>query len=105
MAQFEVFENKADHSKGRVPYLLDVQHDLLAGLRTHVVVPLGRPDVMEHRAIARLTPQFEIEGEAVVMLTPEMAGVPTSVLGRRIADLSDQRTAIVDALDFLFTGI
>ncbi len=105
MSRFEVFENEADASKDRIPYLIDVQNDLLSGLRTRVVVPLGRPELMAHHTIGRLTPRLEIDGEPVVMLTPELAGVPISVLGRRITDLSDERTAILDALDFLVTGV
>ena len=105
MAQFDVFENGDDHSKGRIPFLLDVQHDLLASLATHVVIPLARPEVLNLKGISRLTPTFEVEGQPLVMLTPEMAGVPTGVLGRRVSNLADHRTAIVDALDLLFTGV
>ena len=105
MSQFEVFENKARASKDRIPYLIDVQNDLLSSLRTRVVIPLGRVELLANQAIGRLTPRLEIGGESVILLTPELAGVPTSVLGRRVAVLSNQRTAILDALDFLVTGV
>lgn len=40
MAQFDVYENPNPDTQKTVPYLLDVQADLLADLATHVVVPL-----------------------------------------------------------------
>lgn len=105
MAQFEVFENRDSRSNKRMPFLLDVQSDLLTSLQTHVVVPLAKPDVLRHKAIGRLMPQFDVDGTPVVMLTPELAGVSTNMLGRRVADLSAQRAAIIDALDFLLTAV
>lgn len=41
MAQFDVYRNVGPDAR-RVPYLLDVQSDLLAGVTTRVVVPLVR---------------------------------------------------------------
>lgn len=38
MARFEVFHNSGSHADD-VPYLLDVQSDLLQGLETRVVFP------------------------------------------------------------------
>ena len=39
--QFDVYHNKNAASKGRFPYLLDVQTELLDSLETRVVVPLA----------------------------------------------------------------
>ncbi len=38
MARFDVHRNATDNPD--VPYLLDIQSDLLSGLRSRVVVPL-----------------------------------------------------------------
>lgn len=38
------------------------------------------------------------------MITTDIAAVPTSLLGERVANLQDQREAIVDAVDFLMQG-
>jgi hypothetical protein len=40
----------------------------------------------------------------VVRVTPELAGIAKSALGARIANLEEQRAAIVSALDLLVTG-
>ncbi len=40
MAQFDVFENPNEETKQAIPFLLDVQAELLDVLSTRVVVPL-----------------------------------------------------------------
>ncbi len=104
MAQFDVYENADSGSKDEIPFLLDVQSDLLAGLSTRVVVPLVAKR-FAGAAASRLNPQFRIRNASVVMSTPELAGVPCRMLSKKIASLSDRRDEIVAALDMVFTGI
>jgi toxin CcdB len=40
MAQFTVHQNKNPHTRSSIPFLLDIQNDLLRDLETRVVVPL-----------------------------------------------------------------
>jgi toxin CcdB len=40
MAQFTVYRNKNPQTRSTVPFLLDIQNDLLDDLETRVVVPL-----------------------------------------------------------------
>lgn len=105
MAQFDVHRNPNPATRNRIPFLLDVQAGLLESLATRVVVPLARPEVLGGKTAERLTPAFEIEGRKLVMLTPELAGVPRKAFGERVASLAHERQAIVAALDLLFTGI
>jgi toxin CcdB len=105
MAQFDVYRNTNPASRARIPYLLDIQSDLLDSLATRVVVPLCKPGMLKGRLAERLNPVFEVEGRELAMLTPELAGVPAKALGAPVASLSDQRGAIVAALDLLITGI
>ncbi|MGH8752702.1 MAG: CcdB family protein [Burkholderiales bacterium] len=105
MAQFDVYRNANPATRARIPYLLDVQSDLLEPLTTRVVVPLCKPEVLKGKLADRLNPVFEIEGKKIVMLTPELAGVPAKIFGERIDNLSNQRGSIIAALDLLFTGI
>ena len=105
MAQFDVYRNPNAATRERMPYLLDVQSDLLNALATRIVVPLCRPEVLSGKPAERLNPAFEIEGAKLLMLTPELAGVPRKALGPRVANLAAERTAIVAALDLAFTGI
>ena len=103
MAQFDVYDNPNEHTKKNVPYLLDLQADLLNSLATRVVAPLVSASVMG-KPIDHLNPQFLIKRKAVYMSTAELAGVPVRALGDKVGSLKDQRHLIIAALDFLFTG-
>lgn len=105
MAQFDVYRNASPATKGRVPYLLDVQSDLLSVFSTRVVVPLVAPEVVGGRGAERLNPVFTIARSRVVMLTTELAGVPRSVLGAKVGTLAAHRVEILGALDVLLTGV
>ena len=105
MAQFDVYRNPNPASRARMPYLLDVQSGLLDPLATRVVVPLCKPQVLRGKAAERLNPVFEVKGRKVLMLTPELAGIPSKAVGARVGNLSSERAAIIAALDLLFTGI
>lgn len=105
MAQFDVYRNANPASRARVPYLLDVQSDLLEPLATRIVVPLCRPELLAGKPAERLNPAFEVEGRKLLMLTPEIAGVSRKALGERVASLAAERAAIVGALDLAITGI
>lgn len=103
MAQFDVFENLNEETNQAVPFLLDVQADLLDALSTRVVVPLVAASAMG-KAIKYLNPQFTIRNTTVFMSTAELAGISIRSLGEKVSSLKDQRYEIIAALDFLFTG-
>lgn len=108
MARFDVYRNGGAHAgahAGEVPYLLDVQSDLLQRLQARVVVPLRRKD--RFPAIPtpdRLTPLFETEGITCLMETPKLAAVPLRLLKAPVVSLADSQQAITGALDFLLQG-
>lgn len=104
MAQFDVYLNPNSASRKAIPYLLDVQADLLDTLTTRVVVPLVLAEEMG-LAAKNLNPQFKIKGVAVVMSTAELAGVSIRSLGDKVVALKNKRDEIIAALDLLFTGI
>ena len=104
MAQCCVYRNPSRQTRARVPYLLDVQADLLSALATRVVVPLVQLKFLQ-TPLSRLHPRFEIEGQTLVMATAELAAVPTKMLAEAIDDLSAKRATIVAAIDCLLAGI
>ena len=104
MAQFDVYLNPHPDTRKSIPYLLDVQAELLDTLATRVVVPLILAEEMG-LAAKHLNPQFKIKGVAVVMSTAELAGIPNRSLGNKVASLKSKRDKIIAALDLLFTGI
>ena len=102
--QFTVYLNANKASGGDVPYLLDVQNDLIASFKSRVVVPLVSPSKVQF-AVSRLMPIFEIEGASWVMDTTLMAGISSKLIGKKVADLSHERSRIIAALDVLISGI
>lgn len=97
MAQFQIY---------RLPdglLVLDLQSDLIQ-TPSRVVAPLI-PEGPDLRAIPRLEPVFEVEGERLALHTGELAAVPAGlVTGAPVADLSGEDYAIRRALDMLFVG-
>lgn len=104
MAQFIVYENGNPASRKRVPCLLDVQSDLIDAMDSRVVVPLIRV-AGSGRPIDGLMPAVVVGGEPMLMDTAHLAGVPRSVIGKKVEDLSGERATIMAALDFLVSGI
>lgn len=99
-----VYANGNAASRQRVPYLLDLQSDLVDGLGSRLVAPLIRTD-RATPTIDWLMPTFMVEGEPVVMDTAQIAGVTQRFIGKQVDDLSAERAAILAALDLLVSGI
>ncbi len=105
MAQFDVYRNAVRASARRIPYLLDVQSNLLADLKTRVVVPLIDPRAEALKPLPHVNPSVEVDGRTYILLTQEIAGVSIAVLGSRVVDLADRRYDILRAIDALWSGI
>lgn len=103
MAQFDVYPNGNAKTREEIPYLLDLQSDLLDSLATRVVAPLipaGRMTPISH-----LNPVLAIEGRHYLMLTQELAGILRSTLDEPTCSLAERRNDILGAIDFLIAGI
>lgn len=105
MAQFGVHRNPNPQTRALMPFLLDVQSDLLADLGTRVVVPLCPASAMKGKLVRTLMPVFLIDSKSCAMLTPQLAGIEKKKIGPKVADLAAHRNEIIAALDLLFTGI
>lgn len=100
MAQFDVYKNINDSSKKSIPYLLDIQNDILKNLSSRVVVPL----VLNSKSAKILNPIFEIENLKVIMSTAELASISNDIIGEKVCSLQERRDEIIGAIDFLITG-
>ena len=97
MAQFHVYRVPGDR------LVLDLQTDLIE-TGTRVVAPLIHT-ASGPKAIGRLEPVFDIDGNAYVLHTAEMAAIPSAVLkGEPVADLTASDYEIRGALDMVFSG-
>ena len=100
MARFDVYRNGAEGPG----LLLDCQADLLSDLSTRLVAPLRLPPDAPKPA-GRLNPSFEIGGKAYVMVTQYASALEVRELGPKVASLADRDHEIMNALDFLLTGV
>jgi toxin CcdB len=104
MAQFSVHLNPSPGTRAAIPFLLDIQADVLSSLATRVVVPLYRLDGDGPPPLTRLTPRLRFQDRDLVAMMPELAGVQRHSLGQAVGDLASCRGEILAALDLLVTG-
>jgi toxin CcdB len=103
LMQCDVHRN-TDDASGEIPFLLDIQANLLGDLQTRVVVPLIRAGSFGRRA-TRLHPRFTIDGQDVVMATHLVAAVRKQGLGGVVASLRNERDIVLNAIDVLWSGV
>jgi toxin CcdB len=104
VAQFAVYKNKNPRTKSTFPFLVDVQSDLLEPLHTRVVIPLTKVAGLARKPVSHLTPTLTFDGNAYVLMTPQVAGIARTDLGTQAGSLDEERQTIVAAIDFLLTG-
>ncbi|MDO8409482.1 MAG: CcdB family protein [Phenylobacterium sp.] len=87
--------------------VVDVQSDLLNPTNTRVVVPLIPAGDIQGAQPGRLTPVFEVEGQAVMLLPLQMAAIPLREMGRQPVRLltETEAYAVSGALGVLFEGV
>jgi len=100
MAQFDVYENINERTREKIPFLLDIQNDILKDLSTRVVIPMIK-DIPSARI---LNPRFTISDIEVILSTSELASIPLNNIGDKVCSLEKSREEIIGAVDFLITG-
>jgi toxin CcdB len=103
--QYHIYRNANPNSQQHIPYLLNVQANLLSRLNTVTVIPVYRADQLHGAIIKRLMITVTIEQVDCVIVTPEIAAIPCKLLGECVDDLSFLRGDIIAALDLLLTGV
>lgn len=101
MARFDVYR-----PTGRpASWLVDVQSSLLGELESRVGIPLLPVEGGRQGTIDRLMPVLDIGGQDLVLVTTDIAMVPTRLLGTPVINIEAQhRDTITAAMDFLFQG-
>ena len=100
MAQFDVYRNINPSTSEEIPYLIDIQAELLNYLSTCVVIPFSS----KAKALKHLNPIFMIKEQNVVLMTQEMAGIERVFLGEKVISMSEYRNEIIASVDFLISG-
>lgn len=97
MAQFDVYKNENNLTNKKIPYLLDIQNDILKSLNTRVVIPLAKD-------FKGLTKEFIIENVKVYLTTYQMGTVHKNELKTKVVSLENQKEEIKNSIDFLIYG-
>lgn len=105
MPQFSLYQNSDKSTATAYPYFVDVQSEMLDTLNTRLVIPLTPLEMLEKKAPTHLCPVIHIDEGDFVVLTHQMASIPTKILRDPVNELSAFRNEIVAAIDFLITGI
>jgi len=105
LAQFDVYINPSRTGREAIPYVVDVQSNLLNGLPTRFVMPLARPEAVPSKGPKALSPEVEIAGEMVRVLPFLAAAVRPKELGRPVASLKREASVLVHALDAVISGV
>ena len=105
MALFDIHANPDTRTKAAIPYVIEVQANLLSDLGTRVVAPLV-PARTFRGAVPRLNPTIPVGGEPHVLLIQQLAAVPKLALNAPpLENAEDKRYEIIAAVDFLVRGI
>lgn len=107
MAQFDVYRNSGKYSR-IVPFVVDVQSDILSNFDTRVVIPLQSAEFIRSEnidIISKLNPLFTVCDTEVILATQQMAAVHNRELGKKVDSLDANRLEIISALDVLTGGI
>ena len=99
MARLDIYRMK---SSGTL--VVDCQAELLEDLRTRIVIPLF-PLADAPKPARNLNPVFELDDEQFVLMTQLLSAVESRELGKKQGSLDGNESEVMNALDFLLTGV
>ena len=105
MSQFDVYINPSKKSREAYPYIIDIQNALISDIITRIVIPLGKLNHFRNEQMDGLTPLIEYEKEQYILLTPQIASMPSKLLKDPVGSVEPLRDEIIAAIDFAITGI
>lgn len=102
MGRFDIYSNPGKN-KESIPYLVDVQSNVISGLATRIVIPLR--NLARFSSLAPpsdLFPIIEVDNVAHFLDTPQMGAIPSSVLKIKAGSALAHQFDIQTALDRVF---
>ena len=102
MARFDIYRN-AGKNQRNIPYLIELQSNVIGGLSTRVVAPLRATSVFSLQTIPTdLFPLIEVEGSDYFLDIPQLGAIPSAELKVKIGSAQAHQFDIQSALDRLF---
>lgn len=86
-------------------FWVDCQTELMADYETRFVIPLVPSDKAPKPSATCLNPRFVINRKSYELLTQFAGTIPLDQLERLSGSLEHERYTILNALDFLITGV
>ena len=105
MSQFHALKNLENDTQRSIPYLMNVQSDLLKHFGTRITIPMRLKQGAALTPSKYLNPEFKIAGELYILVTQMMVATPLEYLGGSVADFRDQSHTITNAIDAVLSGI
>ena len=104
MDQFDVYANPSESATHGIPYVVVVQSDLLDALATRMTIPLATIEFAA-KAPDKLCPLVTVNGQRLRALAHYTAPLPTRNLRKLVGNLSAQSSALIAAVDVVFSGV
>lgn len=102
MARFDIYENPG-RNKGNIPYLIDIQSNVISGLATRIAIPLRTLTMFSSLALpGDLFPPIEVNGIRHFLDTPQMGAIPLNELKVKVGSAGPHQFEIQTALDRVF---
>ncbi len=101
MRQFDVYENPSAEARRFAPFVVILSSHLIVGFDDAVVAPLVNDSTA---VVSGFELSVMIDGDPLVIVLTELAGVQGRSLKRRVGSLLAHQDDIRRALDRLFTG-
>lgn len=105
MAQFDIYANPSKHQRADIPWIVDVQSDLLSALPTRLVIPLAFRKNMPPALPKALCPALQWNGDALVALPHMAAAFRTKDLGLPKGNMKSESSTLVGAIDAVIRGL
>ena len=104
MAQFDVFQNPSKTTRKHYPYVVDIQNPVISDIATRIVIPLGIMSMFKGEYMSKLTLEIEFDDQKYILLTPQLASIPSKHLKNPVGTIKHLRDDIIASLDFAITG-
>lgn len=105
MAQYDVYRNPTASAREAIPYLVNVQSELLDDLPTRLTVPLGNRIAAPHAGPKSLCPLIEFDGQALFALPHLAAAFRVRDLGKPQGSVARHASQLVAAADAVISGV
>ncbi|MBN8756659.1 MULTISPECIES: CcdB family protein [unclassified Variovorax] len=105
MAQFDIYANPSKTQRGEIPWMVDIQSDILDKLPARLVIPLALRAHLPAVMPRSLCPIIGWNGSTLVALPHLAAPFRVKDLGPVQGSLRPQANDFVAALDAVISGI